>query len=303
MIFSIPDLIIVGPMLRARLAIAAVSLVAAWPAAAQGPLTLDDVVRRVADYVVDYQRRLVGIVAEEHYRQNVYYTTRGGRSSRQFRELKSDLLLVRTPDDSGWLQFRDTFEVDRKPVRDREDRLYKLFVTPTETMRSRAAVIMEESSRYNIGPVTRTINMPILGILFFHPENRPQLKLERLIVNNVQRFAGLAKMEDVWRIGFVETGSPTMIKGTKNGDLKSRGEIWVDGLTGRILRTQVISEDVNLRAEIAVTYKAETGVAMLVPAEMRETYRLGVNQTNIDGRAQYSKFRQFTVTTTEKPKQ
>ena len=35
---------------------------------------------------------------------------------------------------------------------------------------------------------------------------------------------------------------------------------------------------------------------------MRELYRVRVTESRIDGRAAYSRFRQFTVTTTEKPK-
>ena len=41
---------------------------------------------------------------------------------------------------------------------------------------------------------------------------------------------------------------------------------------------------------------------MLVPGEMRETYLARVADTRIDGLATYNNFRQFTVSTTEKPK-
>ena len=263
---------------------------------------LDTVMRRVAVYVADYQQRLVGIVAEEHYRQNVNNMTRGGRLARQFRELKSDLLLVKSSGENRWLQFRDVFEVDRKPVRDRDERLYKLFVTPTETARTQAQVIQDESSRYNIGPVLRTVNVPILGLLFFDVYNQQQIKAERLKANKTGRFKDLAEPDHVWRIGFKEVGTPTLIRGANNSDLRSEGEAWVDSSTGRILQTQVISEDAALFADIEVTYKQEPNISVLVPAQMRELYRVRVNESRIDGRASYSRFRQFTVTTTEKPK-
>ena len=41
---------------------------------------------------------------------------------------------------------------------------------------------------------------------------------------------------------------------------------------------------------------------MLVPGEMRETYLARFADTRIDGFATYKNFRQFTVSTTEKPK-
>ena len=67
-------------------------------------------------------------------------------------------------------------------------------------------------------------------------------------------------------------------------------------------RTEQISEDTAVRGVIDVTYRAEKGLDLLVPAEMRENYVIRRNELRIDGRATYSRFRQFTVTTSEKPK-
>jgi hypothetical protein len=69
-----------------------------------------------------------------------------------------------------------------------------------------------------------------------------------------------------------------------------------------VLQTELISEDTDLRADINVVYKTEPGLDLLVPGEMREVYLIRRNETRIDGRATYGRFRQFTVTTTEKPK-
>src|SRR5476649_1958501 len=68
------------------------------PAAAQEP-TLDTVLERASAYVVEFQLKLSGVVAEEQYVQDVRYPFgTGGRSNPLFpshRELKSDLLLVK----------------------------------------------------------------------------------------------------------------------------------------------------------------------------------------------------------------
>lgn len=272
-----------------------------WPGLSQES-DLNTVLARAAAYVSDYQKQLVGIVAEEHYRQNVQNMSRAGRSSRQFRELRSDVLMVRLPDEERWVQFRDVFEVDRKPVRDRDERLFKLFVTPTEGARVQADTIQAESARLNIGPVQRTINMPILALLFFDVSQQRHLAPERLKVENPQRFEGLASPEAVWRIAFTENDSPTLIRGAGGKDIRSRGEIWVDAATGRILQTELVSEDVGILATISVRYGTQPGFTQLLPQDMREVYRVRVNESRIDGRAVYSRFRQFTVTTTEKPK-
>jgi hypothetical protein len=261
------------------------------------------VLARVASYVRSYQQQLIGVVSEEHYRQNSLTTSRAGRTTRQFRELRSDVLLVRLPNEEHWLQFRDVFEVDRKPVRDRDERLSKLFITPTADGRAQAETIQQESARHNIGPVQRTINMPILALLFFEESQQRQLEIEKLVVTSARRFAPLARAEDVWRLGFTEIGRPTMVRGAGGKDLPSHGEIWVDSTTGRILETELISEDnVQVNATILVAYGPAPGFSFLLPTEMRERYRVRVNESRIDGHATYNRFRQFTVTTTEKPK-
>ena len=241
-----------------RRAAAALIVTALWSAGIGAQQTSTaTVLERIAGYVSAYQKQLIGVVAEEYYRQNAVNTSRGGRQSRQFRELRSDVLLVKLPDEDYWLQFRDVFEVDRKPVRDRDQRLYKLFVTPTAHARAQAETIQHESSRHNIGPVQRTINMPILALLFFETSHHSR-QIERLAADNSRRFEPLAPAEHVC---------------------------------------------VVLTATIQVNYGAAPGFTLLLPAEMRERYRLRVNESRIDGRATYDKFRQFTVTTIEKPKQ
>ena len=280
-----------------------VAAIAAATIQAGADQALDEVLARTAQYVADYQKRLSGIVAEEHYRQNVTNTTRGGRSSRQFRELRSDLLMVKLPGEDWFIQFRDVFEVDRKAIRDRDQRLYKLFVESTTAARAQAEKIQAESARYNIGPIERTINVPMLALLFFDPIHQSRVTFGRGEAGNVKRFAGLAEAADIWMVTFKETGPGTLVRGVRNRDLFSYGKAWIDTRTGRILRSEMVTGDIDLRANIDVTYKSEPGLDLLVPGEMRESYLLRVNQSRIDGRATYGRFRQFTVTTTEKPKQ
>jgi hypothetical protein len=265
--------------------------------------SLDTVLRRAAAYVTDYQTRLAGIVAEETYRQNVMVTQRRGSPiPRQFRTLRSDLLLVKNGTEGSWLQFRDVFEVDRKPVRDRDERLYKLFVGASADAAKQAEAIQMESSRYNIGPIMRTINMPILALVFFDRANQPRFVFEKGKPGNTKRFTGMAAENDVWLIEYKETLKGTVVRGANDKDIPSHGRIWIDSATGRFLRTELISEDTEIRALIDVTYRAEAGLDLLVPSEMRELYELRRTQSRIDGRAEYSRFRRFTVTTSEKPK-
>ena len=277
---------------------------------AQDP-ALDVVLARTADYVAQYQQQLRGLVAEETYRQNMMPISTGrpigagarSRQTREGRELKSDLLLVKLGDENFWMQFRDVFEVDRKPVRDRDQRLSKLFIEAKADARAQAESIQQESARYNLGPLMRTINVPIMALLFFERSVQPRLKFEQGKAGNVKRFDGLADPQAIWMIEYREVGKGTMVKGENDRDIPSHGRIWLDSANGRVLQTELISEDTSLRADITVFYKTEPGLELLVPGEMREIYTIRRNDMRIDGRATYSRFRQFTVTTTEKPKQ
>src|SRR5215813_6451060 len=116
---------------------------------------LQTILDRVSDYVVRYESTIQGIVAEERYVQD------SDKSDRPFvthRELKSDLLLVRAEgSDFGYAQFRDVFEVDGDAVRDRTDRLTKLFINQSLSAHKLASEIMNESARYNIGTIERNI--------------------------------------------------------------------------------------------------------------------------------------------------
>ena len=265
--------------------------------------TLDAVLAKAAAYVTSYQNRLAGIVAEELYRQQVVVTQRrGSPQNREYRQLRSDLLLVKGANEGSWLQFRDVFEVDRKPIRDRDERLYKLFVGASTDAAKQAEAIQMESARYNIGPIMRTINMPILALVFFDRANQPRFEFKKGKPGSVKRFAGMAQERDVWMIEYDETLKGTVVRGANDRDIPSHGRVWLDSRTGRFLRTELISEDTDVRALIEVFYRPEAGLDLLVPAEMRELYELRRSQTRIDGRAEYSRFRQFTVTTSEKPK-
>jgi len=284
-------------------AVVALFAVASLAAGQAAEPSLDTVLARAGAYVTEYQSRLAGIVAEEHYRQNVLGTQRrGGPSTRQFRELRSDLLLVKGRSEGAWLQFRDVFEVDRKPIRDRDQRLYKLFVDAPADAAKQAEAIQAESSRYNIGPIMRTINMPILALVFFDRANQSRFEFKKSQAGNTRRFAGMAAEADVWLIEYREELKGTVVRGANDKDIPSHGRVWLDHTNGRFLRTELISEDTEIRALIDVTYQAAAGLDLLVPAEMRERYELRRTQARIDGRAQYSRFRQFTVTTSEKPK-
>jgi hypothetical protein len=116
-----------------------------------GDVPAATIVERAGRYVEAYEQAFSAVVSEERQVQKL---VRPDGRVRQVRELKSDFLLVKTG--SEWLQaFRDVIEVDGKPVRNREDRLRKLFLEAPKTALEQARAIARESQRHNIG-VSRT---------------------------------------------------------------------------------------------------------------------------------------------------
>jgi len=273
--------------------------------------TLDDVLKRAATYVGEYQRQLAGIVAEERYVQVVKYfipaavigaVPRTGPPSDARRVLISDLLLVRPEGAARWVQFRDVFEVDGKAVHDRNERLVKLFLEPTASSAQQVTQIVNESARYNIGTVQRTINVPVLALIILDPANQRRFSFERSHGRKLQLGSEpkAAAGADLWVIEYEELGAGTLVRTNNDRDLPIRGRIWIDPSSGRVFATELVADDTNLKGTIDVTYRQEAFLNLFVPSEMRERYELRKDGSKVEGTATYTKFRQFQVKVDEK---
>jgi hypothetical protein len=295
-------------------ALAVCIAVAAAPVAtpAQQP-TLPQVLDRAEQYVDDYERRFSLLVAEEHYVQEIRrpdtaavgggnltranpgggFAPGGGGGVTQRRALRSDYLLVRLDAGSGWMPFRDVFEVNGKKVRDREDRLLTLFIkAPSDASFDQADRIMADSTRHNIGAVTRTINIPTLGLLFLHPDIRSRFEFTQ---HGTEAVAG----REAWVVEYRETQRPTLIKTSNGRDLALTGRIWIDPATGVILRTNMTAADPIVRATVTVTFREDAALEFWVPAQMDEHYKASRDINDIHGLATYTNYRQFKVSTGE----
>jgi hypothetical protein len=288
-----------------RLLVAALGGIALMlaPASAQEP-SLDAVLSRAGAYVVEFQRQLSGVVAEEQYVQDVRYPigtgTRYNPLLARHRELKSDLLLVKPVGGDRWIQFRDVFEVDGKAIRDRSERLMKLFVSPSTSSAAQADLIIQESSRYNIGNLQRTVNVPVLALLVLDPEHQGRFSFKRSTRRDPLLEHGGSKPADLWVIEYQEVQKKTMIRTTNGRDLSANGRFWLDPATGRVLSSELVAEDLTIRGTIDVDYETEPAIGLLVPVLMRERYEIRRDGSRVDGEASYSHFRQFQVTVDER---
>ncbi len=266
--------------------------------AQQTPPGLDTLLERASAYLAEYEKTLSSVVAEERYEQIVQYylsSAAGGRIASfntwtRRRKLVSDYLLVKVQGLTGWQPFRDVLEVDGDPVGDRDTRLSDLFINQAAQAFDQAARIAEESARYNIGGVSRTINVPTLALVFLSSASRYRFDF---------RIEGGRKIEGIETagIGYRERQRPTLIRTTGDNDLEASGVLFIDPDTGRVIQTVLRTDDGSLQSEITVTFRPDGRLGIWVPARMKELYK--GSSERIEGTATYAKFRRFKVETFE----
>jgi hypothetical protein len=206
--------------------------------------------------------------------------------------MQSDFLLVRYPGDAQWQAFRDVTEVDGKPVRDKEERLTKLFLEPASSALRRARDLQNAGARYNLLDIG-TLNNPLLVMAFLQDVYRERFRFT---------LAGLEKQlgSTVRTVQFQEWKVPTLIKGNGNQDILTRGLFWVDEDTGRVVKTEFRLGGRSAPISIVTSYKFDDELGINVPVEMRDWYPDGAGE--IRGVATYSRFRRFKVETSEEVK-
>jgi len=296
-----------------RLAVAAVCatyVIGSAAALAEQP-TLAVVLARAAAYVADFHRQLSSIVAEERYVQD-WKSVSSGRQREvtplDHRVLLSDLLLVKPEGFTAWMEFRDVFEVDGVPVRERDERLVKLFLEPSPSTDQQIRHILAESARYNIGDIQRNVNTPIFPLLFLEGANHYRFRyrhaadgMPAIAANQPAVADGAFRVStEMWVIGYEEKESHTMIRTDGDRDLPSKGRFWIDPANGQVRMSELMVENRGLRATIDVSYQSEPLLGLLVPIEMRERYEGKRRGTIVEGRATYGRFRQFRVKVDEK---
>jgi hypothetical protein len=246
---------------------------------------VEGLMAKTAVYVSQFVNQFSNVVAEETLVQETTIP-------RRKRTMRSDYLLVRYPGDAQWQAFRDVAEVDGKPVRDKEERLTKLFLEPAAGALRRAANLQEASARYNLLNIG-TINNPLLVLAFLQENYREHFRFN---------LAGLDKKlgPTVRTIQFQEFKVPSIIKGNSNQDILTRGLVWVEEDTGRVVKTELRIGSTASPISVITLYKFDEELGINVPVEMRDWYPDGTGE--IRGVASYGRFRRFQVKTTEEVK-
>ena len=249
-------------LIGATLAVAA----AVWMPVRAQTGSLDDVVKRLVAYSGGYGPQLADVVAEEYYTQQIE-TERGAFVVPPIavtrRVIRSDYVLTQVADGETWVAFRDAFEVDGAPVRDRANRLAALLSRGGETALRQAAAIANESARFNIGSglITRNINVPTFVIQLMRPESSGRFRFSRARSDTSREATGRSGAQAgaapggaaptatapaetasadgrpgmLWQVEFRERDRPTIVRRSRGGgDQPLRGTVSVDPGTGEI---------------------------------------------------------------------
>jgi hypothetical protein len=238
-----------------------------------------------------------GVVSEEDYLQEVHVRTAAfAPAPGQSRRLRSDVLIMADAG-HGWVEFRDVFEVDKKPVRDRDDRLVTLFATPSADAAEQARRVVAEGARFNLDAdgvrIDRTLNLPLLALMFLRAEDQP-----RAVFNQTGVTTSHGRRVAV--VAFQETARPRLI--ASPSDDAAHGTFWVEPQTGQVIASELVftsrSSSAQATARIRVEFQMEPKLRLWLPSRMEEHYvTLG---GTIDGEATYSNYRRFGVVVEER---
>jgi hypothetical protein len=255
---------------------------------AQAEPALEVVLGRMHAYLKDYAKQLPAMIATERYQQRF-----GSGMKKSQRLLMSDYGLIQVQGDNEWLGFREVLSVDGKPVTDSARRLAELLAKPSVQALQQARLIAEESARYNIGPVVRTINDPAIVLELLDGRHSPRMRLSH---NGESTINGVR----TWVLRYQELGNPTIIRTRDRKDVPARGRAWVEPETGRILRADAsVEPGLGVTGTIDVTFEFDERMGFAVPSKMSERYTNRNLVAVSSGEATYSNYRRFTVDTEE----
>ena len=268
-----------------------VALAATVPIVAQksSEPPLDLLLTRAAAYLADYEKAFSSVVSEERYVQTAKdkrVMVIGLPNTSQRRELKADVVAA-AGTGHAWMSFRDVYSVDGRQVRDRDERLQKLFINPKSDPMEKARLIADEGARFNLGTVSRNVNFPTMPLTFLAADNQPR---------STFKLKGTEKIDGVETriIVFEETERPTIVK-SGEADLPISGRFWVEPASGRVMKADVQFEGRDFGGEIKVAFGYVEKLKMWMPVQMEDSCT--DSRENVTGRATYSNFRRFGVTT------
>ena len=284
-----------------NLAIAFATVLSCVSVAAQQP-SANDLMAKVGAYVAAYGEKASVVVATETYTQSL--AIEGQAEMPRPMKLVAEFAIVKLQG-GGWTGFRDVISFNDEPVPDRKDRLMSLLTSEAASL-SEATRIANESSRYNIGAISRNFNTPTAALFFFMPANLDRFTFTK---KGSKTIDGVKTTE----IAYKETKTPTLVTTRSGRNVPLEGSLFVMD-DGTVVRTRMQMEKfadtqtsaaqaaprltgptnvtgngggrpaqsgqvgamdtrpIDSSADIEVTYKKPDGMDIWLPSKMDELY-------------------------------
>jgi hypothetical protein len=254
-------------------------------------VALPDLLTRAGRYVTSYQVDFAAVVGHENYVQT--YTHRRLAyplpTTITRRALNAELAFGWFPNQQAWFGFRDVYEVDGRRIANRERRTSRLFFE--DRSGNQLKRVLDESARFNLGPIRRNFNVPMLPLLFLESSNQARLRFE------LQE--EMEPVDGIWAavVRYMEIAVPTFIQ-HNNRNAPAEGRFWIEPDTGRIVRSALRVEHDAVDVRIATWYRPDERLGLLVPARMHEVYddRRRLDE-HVECWATYSRFQRFETET------
>lgn len=252
-------------------------------------------------YAMNYEQRFALLAADETSVQEIQRPPNPGDNlsrnnpgggmraggAMNVQTIKSDYLLVQLGGDGeGFMPFRDAYEAKGRKLRDRDDRLLKLFTGNDKQRFEKAAKFSEDTAKHNLGNVARTINIPLLAMMFLHPRVNERFEFTD---GGEESINGRLLRKAIYR----EVARPTLIKTTRGRDLALTGVMWIDPFTGTVVKTELNAADPIVRCQVIVTFRRDEALDLWVPEKMEEYYKAYSAVDDIIVNATYTNFRRI----------
>ena len=256
---------------------------------AQAPVPAPDtsaraVIEKAVSYIKTYKEALQFVLADETATQHVFNHL--GKQAAH-RETSGEYFLTYLATEGGWVGVRDIAVVDGVPVENR-DNLRELLTKASFARIGRQ--LADRNARYNIGSVSRNVNDPMLALLVLDDRHRERFKFERRRVEPTPT-------GPLVTVTFTERDDPTLVRGADGSRIYSKGELLIDAVTGRLVRTVITLKDKATTGTLTTVFTGNEKLGLWLPSSLDERYdhEMDHRKEVVVVKSIYTNYRRFNV--------
>jgi hypothetical protein len=250
-----------------------------------------EILARARQYVADYDRQLIAVIADEHYRQAITAVSNDDVGDSRERVLDSEFGWISLPALRETIGVRDVLRVDGRTIAD-GFRLRALLEHPQEDASREIRAILAESARHNIGRLERNFNFPTFPLVYIRRGPDADMRW------HADRIGGGPVV-----LRFDERQRSTVVRTVEGKPTRASGRFTIDRESGRVLacdiRLQVPERPVARAPEyrIWVEFTHDDRLDLWVPARMIEhvgrARGAAVMDDGMRGEATYRNYRRY----------